>query len=114
VHGVLLWPGDIVGAYGLLAVLMAVVLVRGAPGTLAGIAVTGAVVSSLFLSGSALAPPPGTTALMPSVAATDPVSVLLLHAVEWGLIGLLVQSIAVFGAVALGALAKRRSKAVAV
>ena len=108
VHGVLLWPGDIVGAYGLLAVLMAAVLVRGAPGTLAGIAVTGAVVSSLFLSASALAPQPGTTALLPSVAATDPGAVLLLHTVEWGLIGLLVQSIAVFGAVALGALAARR------
>ena len=28
-HGVLLWPGDIVGAYGLLAVLMAGLLVGG-------------------------------------------------------------------------------------
>jgi uncharacterized protein len=108
VHGVLLWPGDIVGAYGLLAVLMAAVLVRGAPGTLAGVAVAGAVVSSLLSSASALVPPPGTTALLQSVAVTDLGAVLLLHLIEWGLIGLLIQSIVVFGAVALGALAARR------
>jgi uncharacterized protein len=105
-HGVLLWPGDIVGAYGLLALLLGGVLVRGAPGTLAGIALSGTVVSSLLLAGSAL-PPPGTAALS-SAADPDALTALVTRIWEWGLLGLFLNAVAVVGAVALGAWAGRR------
>jgi uncharacterized membrane protein YeiB len=108
VHGVLLWSGDIVGAYGLIAVLLAGVLVRGAAGTVAGVAVAGAVVSTLFSSVGALPPRAGATALLPSIATADPGIAALIRLVEWGAIGLPVQTLAVFGAVALGAWAGRR------
>jgi uncharacterized membrane protein YeiB len=108
VHGVLLWSGDIVGAYGLLAVVLAGVLVRGAPGTLVGVAIAGAVVATAFSSVAALRARPGTTAMLPSVATADPGIAALIRLVEWGAIGLLVQTLTVSGAVALGAWAGRR------
>jgi hypothetical protein len=89
-------------------VVLAGVLVRGAPGTLVGIAVTGTVVATAFSSVAALRPPPGTTAMLPSVATADPGIAALIRLVEWGAIGLLVQALTVFGAVALGAWAGRR------
>jgi uncharacterized membrane protein YeiB len=108
VHGVLLWTGDIVGAYGLLAVLLAGVLVRGGPGSLAGIALGGAVSGTALGAFAALAPRPGTTATLPSVAVVDPVTAAAARLVEWGVVGLLVQAGVVASAVAAGAWAGRR------
>ncbi|OLT22242.1 hypothetical protein BJF78_07465 [Pseudonocardia sp. CNS-139] len=107
VHGVLLWPGDIIGAYGLLAVIMAGLLVRGADGSLVATAVAGTVLVSLLYAGTGV-PTGRQTAVLPSVALTDPAAVLVNHAFEWTVNGLFVQAFAVFGAVALGAWAARR------
>lgn len=106
-HGVLLWAGDIVGAYGLLAVLLAGVLVRGAPGTLAGVAVGGTVFATLIFGGAALPPPTG-GAVLPSMAQPNPLIATAIRAVEWLGIGVAASVLGVFGAVALGALAARR------
>lgn len=107
VHGVALWFGDIVGAYGLIAVVLAGLLVRGAPGSLAGVVITGTVVSAA-LSASAAIPRPGSTAAAGSVATADPGLAALSRLVEWAIVGLLLQAVTVFGAVALGAWAARR------
>jgi uncharacterized protein len=107
VHGLLLWAGDIVGAYGLLAVIMAGVLVKGSD---RGLLVTGAVgagLTSLFYAAASL-PQPGQQALLPSMTVANPFSAALVRLFEWGVIGLLSSGIAVFGAVALGAWAARR------
>jgi uncharacterized membrane protein YeiB len=108
VHGLALWSGDIVGAYGLLAVFLAGVLVRGAPGSLIGVAVGGVVTSTAFSSLAALPPPPGMSGTLPSIGTADPGFAALSRLFEWAIVGLLVQSLAVFGAVALGAWAARR------
>src|SRR5688500_20277643 len=73
-HGLLLWAGDIVGAYGLLGVLMAGLLVRGTDRALTTTAAVGAVPTSLVYLGAALPPPPseGMTALLPSLVTENP------------------------------------------
>jgi uncharacterized protein len=106
-HGVLLWSGDIVGSYGLLAVIMAGLLVRGRDRALVTTAVVGVAVISLVYSFAALSFP-GQQALLPSMAVVDPGAAALARLVEWLLTGLLAQPISVFAAVALGAWAARR------
>jgi uncharacterized protein len=105
-HGVLLWPGDIVGSYGLIAVVLAGVLVAGTTVSLLTTAAVGFVLTALFGALQAL-PLPGTvTAALPSMAATDPAVALVIHTVEWLLLGPFAAVTAV-GAVALGAWAAR-------
>jgi uncharacterized protein len=109
-HGLLLWAGDIVGAYGLLGVLMAGLLVSGTDRALITTAVVGALLTSLVYLGASLPPPPseGMTATLPSMATEDPLQAALFRSFEWIGIGLVVAGLMVFGAVALGAWAARR------
>jgi uncharacterized protein len=106
VHGTLLWAGDIVGAYGLLAVVLAGLLVRGTDRALVASAVVGALLCSLAYSGAAL-PLPG-EAIMPSVTVADPVVALGMRGFEWLGNGFVAQAISVFAAVTAGAWAARR------
>ncbi|QJY49468.1 DUF418 domain-containing protein [Pseudonocardia broussonetiae] len=106
-HGVLLFSGDIVGAYGLVAVVLAGVLVAGSDRTLLVLAVVGLVVSTLISLLSGLPLPEEALALR-SVAQPDPAFALVLRAVEWLSSGFVLQAVAVFGMVALGAWAARR------
>nr|WP_239029263.1 DUF418 domain-containing protein [Pseudonocardia acidicola] len=107
-HGALLWSGDIVGAYGLLAVLLAGVLVAGTAVTLITVAAIGLGVAALFGLGSAL-PLPGTPqSFLASTAVADPLPALGVRLGEWVGGGLLAQAAGVFAAVALGAWAARR------
>jgi uncharacterized protein len=107
-HGVLLWPGDIVGAYGLLAVLMAGLLVAGSDRRLRTTAAVGLVLITLLYAGSALPVPGRTPQLLPSMTIPDAGPALAARAVEWVGVGLLIQALGVFAAVALGARAARR------
>jgi uncharacterized protein len=107
-HGVLLWPGDIVGAYGLLAVLMAGLLVAGSDRRLRTTAAVGLVLITLLYAGSALPVPGRTRQLLPSMTIPDAGPALASRAVEWVGVGLLIQALGVFAAVALGARAARR------
>ncbi|MET0190793.1 MAG: DUF418 domain-containing protein [Pseudonocardia sediminis] len=106
VHGVLLWSGEIVGAYGLLAVVLAGLLVRGPATSLAVVAVGGLVLAGALTAGVPPVPgsPPGSFL---SIMMTDPVAALVARAGEWVLAGLLGQLVAVAGAVAVGGLAAR-------
>ncbi|MFC5235784.1 DUF418 domain-containing protein [Pseudonocardia zijingensis] len=109
VHGLLLWSGDIVGAYGVIAVALAGVLVRGSDATLIGTAVVGLFLASLFYSGSGLTPPgPPDQSLLPSMAETQPLQAAGVRAAEWFTVGFVLQALSVFAAVAIGAWAARR------
>jgi uncharacterized membrane protein YeiB len=107
VHGLLLWSGDIVGAYGLLAVLFAGLLVRGSDGALAGTAAGGLVVGTAVYAAAALPLPGERTALLRSMTVADPVGAAVARSVEWLVTGFLWQAAAVFAMVALGAWAGR-------
>ncbi len=107
-HGALLWSGDIVGAYGLLAVLMAGLLVQGSDRALVRVAATGTAVTTLFYAGSGLQLRDDGQGLFPSMAVADPAGALLARASEWVTLGMPVQALGVFGAVALGTWAARR------
>jgi uncharacterized protein len=107
VHGLLLFSGDIIGAYGLVAVVLGGALVTGSDRTLLTIAAGGIGFSTLLSLLSGL-PLPAETVDARSVAVADPLAALVLRVIEWPLNGLLVQALAVFGMVALGAWAARR------
>ncbi|QYN33406.1 DUF418 domain-containing protein [Pseudonocardia sp. DSM 110487] len=104
-HGLLLWAGDIVGAYGLLGVLMAGLLVRGTERPLIATAAVGALLSALLYSVASLPAPPskGMDATLPSMAVENPFEAALYRAFEWVGIGVVAAGLMVFGAVALGA-----------
>ena len=70
-HGVLLWPGDIVGAYGLLALLMAGLLVRGSDRALLATGLIGMLLVTLLYAGSAPAAAGDPQALLPSMTVPD-------------------------------------------
>jgi uncharacterized protein len=107
-HGVLLWSGDIVGAYGLLAVVMAGPLVRGTDRGLVVTTLVGMVLVTLVSSVSGLELPGGSTALLPSMTISDPGAAAAARAFEWITSVLFGGAVGVFGAVALGAWAARR------
>jgi uncharacterized protein len=109
-HGLLLWAGDIVGAYGLLGVLMAGLLVRGTDRALITTVAVGALLTSLVYLVASLPPPPdaGMTATLPSMATENPLQAAVFRAFEWLGVGLVAAGLMVFGAVALGAWAARR------
>ena len=107
-HGVLLWPGEIIGAYGLLAVIMAGLLVKGRDVSLIVTAAVGAFLVTVFYSASGLTIPGDPQAFLPSITVADPVAAVGARAVDWLTLGFAWQAFGVFGAVALGAWAARR------
>jgi uncharacterized membrane protein YeiB len=108
VHGLLLWSGDIVGAYGLIAVVLAGVLLLGTDRALLGTAVGGVLFSGLFYSLSVLPSPSGQQSLLPSMVVENPLAAMAVRAGEWLIVGFLFQALGVFAAVALGVWAARR------
>jgi uncharacterized protein len=107
-HGLLLWSGDIVGAYGLIAVLTAGLLVRGSDRALVRVVVAGTAFVALFYAGSGLPLPGDPQAFLPSMTFTDPVAAAAVRGVEWLTIGVLLQVFGTVAAVAAGAWAARR------
>lgn len=103
VHGVVLFSADIVGAYGLLLLVSAGLLVRGSERTLRAVVLAGLVLASAIGTTSGLS----SGLAWPSMAATDPASVAVLHLAEW-LSATAVSVLTTVGMVALGALAARR------
>src|SRR3954447_7163876 len=104
-HAALLWAGDIVAAYGLLAVAFAGVLVAGTTVSMATTAVVGGVLGTFLGAFSGFSP--AGTAPLESVATADPVAALGARVGEWGGNVLLGSALSVLGAVALGAWAAR-------
>jgi uncharacterized membrane protein YeiB len=106
VHAALLWSGDIVAAYGLLAAALAGILVAGTEVGLATTAVTGAVLGTFLGSLSGFSPP-GATAALRSVATPDALPAVVARLNEWAGGVLISSMLAVVGAVGLGAWAAR-------
>jgi uncharacterized protein len=105
-HVVLVWPGDIVSAYGLLGVALGGLLVAGTAVSLATTVAVGTVLTLLIGAFSGFAPP-GATAPIPSIAIADPLAAMVARVGEW-IGGVLPGSVlSVVGAVALGAWAAR-------
>ncbi|GAA1382812.1 DUF418 domain-containing protein [Pseudonocardia kongjuensis] len=106
VHAILLWSGDIVAAYGLLAMLLAGLLVRGSTAALAGTAVGTIAVSCLLYL------PVATTSVdvasgTPSTVTDSATAALTARFGEW-LFGFLpINALALAGAVAVGVLLAR-------
>jgi uncharacterized protein len=104
-HVVLLWAGDIVSAYGVLAVALAGMAVTGTSVSLATTAVVGSVLGAGLGAFSGFSPP-GTAPLL-SVAVADPVTAAATRVTEWAG-GILISSLlSVVAAVALGVWAAR-------
>lgn len=106
VHGALLWPGDIIGAYGLVAVVFAGVLVQRSVRALVIMAVVGLLVSGLIYSGASLEMPPDDQ-FLPSMVEENVVTALGYRILEWLAIGFGFGAAMAFGAVAVGVLAGR-------
>ncbi len=107
-HGLLLWSGDIVGAYGLLAVLLAGLLVRGTDRALLVTTAVAVGFLTLLSSVSGLTLPGENTALLPSMTIPDPAAAAGARLLEWITSVLFGGAVGAFGAVAFGAWAARR------
>ena len=106
-HALLLFSGDIVGAYGLVAVVLAGVLVRAADGALVRLAAAGLVVGTLLGSLTGFRLPAGTPDVR-SIAQPDALLAVAGRVLEWLSGGPVLTGIQVFGMVALGAWVARR------
>lgn len=105
-HAALLWAGDIVGLYGLIAVLLVGLFVTGTDRALlvaTGISLLFAGLLGLVI---ALTPPEQATSLA-SMTTVDPTGAALTRVFEW-LVLTVTFGLGVFGAVALGAWVARR------
>jgi uncharacterized membrane protein YeiB len=106
-HALLLFSGDILGAYGLVAVLLAGVVLRS-PDRLLLAAAAGCSVLVVTLGALQGVPvPSGTESALPSLGTTGTAPALGLRVVEW-LAGTLSQAVLVAPAVLVGAWAARR------
>jgi uncharacterized membrane protein YeiB len=106
-HALLLFSGDIVGAYGLVAVVLAGVLVRAADTVLVRVAAAGVAVGTL--SGSLTGfPLPTDVPDVRSIAQPDALLAVAGRVFEWLAGGPVLTGVQVVGMVALGAWAARR------
>ncbi|GAB7192600.1 DUF418 domain-containing protein [Kineococcus sp. NUM-3379] len=105
VHGVLLWPADIIGAYGLIAVLFAGVLLRG---RIRRLVVPGLLLLALTGAGQGFRDPSDATTLLPSLGQDSALLALAYRVPEWLLLGVLLQVLLLVAAVAVGSWAARR------
>jgi uncharacterized membrane protein YeiB len=107
VHAALLWAGDIVGAYGVLGLLLAGPLVRASARTLKIIAGVAIGLMSLFYASTALTLPGEPVAFLVSMTIADPLGAMVARLIEWVVISVVLQSASVLGPVAIGVLAAR-------
>ncbi|MDD7939914.1 DUF418 domain-containing protein [Actinomycetospora lutea] len=81
-HGLLLFPGDIIGAYGLVILLMAPAVAVGASSSRGLLAVAGAIAAFAVLLSSGASGPQGVPTV-PSIAAPTLGAFLAAHPTEW-------------------------------
>ncbi|HEX2298421.1 MAG TPA: DUF418 domain-containing protein [Pseudonocardiaceae bacterium] len=107
-HALLLFSGDILGAYGLLAVLLAGLLIRASDRTLLIMAAGWSVLAAALGVLQALPAPEGTTAILPSMSLTDPLLAAWSRAAEWLILTVAVSLFGLVPALLLGVWAARR------
>jgi uncharacterized protein len=107
-HASLLFSGDIVGAYGLLAVVLAGLLVRAGDRKLLVLAAVWTVPLLAFGALQGLPVPDGTTSLLPSMATSAPLVAAGFRLAEWVFLTLLLALFTLIPALLLGVWAARR------
>ena len=107
-HASLLFSGDIVGAYGLLAVVLAGLLVRAGDRKLLVLAAVWTVPLLAFGALQGLPVPDGTTSLLPSMATSAPLAAAGFRLAEWVFLTLLLALFTLILALLLGMWAARR------
>lgn len=105
-HAVLLWHGDFVAAYGLIAVVLAPVLVRGSAAVLVLTGVAAATLLALLYAPVALTRSDAPSA-SPSLVAPDVLSAAVERFGEWLFGNLLISAVGLLGAAAAGVLVAR-------
>jgi uncharacterized protein len=108
VHALLLFSGDIIGAYGLLAVVLAGVLIRVGDRTLLVVAGLWLLLSAAFGALQGLPVPEGTQAFLPSMSIDAPLVAAAFRVVEWVVLTLSMALLALVPALLLGVWAGRR------
>ena len=107
-HALLLFSGDIIGAYGLLAVLLAGVIIRAGDRTLLVTAALLSIPTLLFGALQGLPLPEGTDVFLPSMTTTDPLPAAGYRVAEWLVIGISQVFFTLIPPLLLGAWAARR------
>jgi uncharacterized membrane protein YeiB len=107
-HALLLFSGDIIGAYGLLAVLLAGVIIRAGDRTLLVTAALLLIPTLLFGALQGLPVSEGAQAVLPSMTTTDPLAAAAYRVVEWLVIGISQAFLALIPPLLMGAWAARR------
>lgn len=108
VHALLLFSGDIIGAYGLLAVVLAGVLIRARDRTLLVAAGLWLIPAAGFGALQGLPMPEDTQVLLPSMSIDAPLVAASFRIVEWVILTVLMALFALVPALLLGAWAARR------
>ncbi|MCA1671479.1 MAG: DUF418 domain-containing protein [Actinobacteria bacterium] len=107
-HALLLFFGDIIGAYGLLAVVLAGVIIRAGDRTLLVTAAVLSIPTVLFGLFQGLPLPEDTTMFLPSMTTTDPLPAAAFRVGEWLVIGISQAFLALIPPLLIGAWAARR------
>ncbi|MQA13601.1 MAG: DUF418 domain-containing protein [Pseudonocardiaceae bacterium] len=107
-HALLLFSGDIIGAYGLLAVVLAGVLLRTTDRRLLSVAGLWLIVTAVFGALQGVPLPDGAQALLPSMSTRDPLLAAAFRAAEWVGLTLSMVLFSLVPALLLGVWAARR------
>lgn len=107
-HALLLFSGDILGAYGLLAVLLGGALIRAGDRALLVVVALWVLPAALFGALQGLPLPESATAVLPSMAITEPFAAAGSRVLEWVALTVLVALFSLVPALLLGVWAARR------
>jgi len=107
-HALLLFSGDIIGAYGLLAVLLAGLLIRASDRKLLILVGGWTVPIMAFGALGGLPQPDGSESFLPSMSVTDPLVAAGFRVIEWLGLTVVISIFSLVPAVALGVWAARR------
>ncbi|MGH3871773.1 MAG: DUF418 domain-containing protein [Pseudonocardiaceae bacterium] len=107
-HALLLFAGDIIGAYGLLAVALGGLLIRATDRKLLIMAALWAVPIVILGALQALPVPEGSTSFLPSMSVTDPLAAMALRVIEWPQLTVAMAGFSLIPALLLGGWVARR------
>ncbi|MDQ3760620.1 MAG: DUF418 domain-containing protein [Actinomycetota bacterium] len=107
-HALLLFSGDIIGAYGLLAVLLAVLLIRASDRTLLIVVALWTVPTAVLGALMGLPQPEGLESSVPSMSITDPLVAAGFRVTEWLALTFFLTIFALVPALLMGVWAARR------
>ncbi|MDQ4092759.1 MAG: DUF418 domain-containing protein [Actinomycetota bacterium] len=107
-HALLLFSGDIIGSYGMLAVVLAGLLIRARAERLLIIAGVWTVPIMAFGALQTLPAPEGSKSFLPSMSITDPLAAAAIRAIEWIQLTVVLSVFSLVPALLVGVWAARR------